>query len=1223
MGSLPSGVDRPASDLIASIRNARARFPSHVRARGAEYFHRQRVAALKRTPDAILATVSGTRTYQTAWSWNGDQASPRCSCPVGPWCKHAYALALAAIAEHDRETRRASPEPSRGAIPVEPRSARVSDLPNSRRDMDSLVNGSSWERQYALHRMMAPALRRQTLDLRPLMSLLDEPDPDLRCWRLAREIPIHTGGWLPKPLEAYRDRPDLAALAERQAQAKVAADLEAWAHRHNAAPSRSLRVVLRIEHRDHGPGILLEARVTTARLKDQPRSQQQLAQMAYESQRARGLLSPPQARLARLVTEHTRGLSQGDGHAIEMTAVALNPLLDAFSDSPFVTWAAVADPESARRAGVAPGARAQLEDAAVDVAPVCEVRGAAMRISLAVRWQDGRQQPLESVIYLPSRDVLHPSLVLTSGAFWRVNEEPPPELLHRLAGDRGVEVPVQGRERFLELLATSFESVAEALEPFTKVHAVHPIVAMDLSVDDWLSLQLFAATDPAWRPGDTATAARVFVFDQDDRWEPLPDVGMPAERLETIAPGRSAEAEATRPAEPDTSWLLEMPDPGSVRGAREWLASLPLVARRGARVREERRGTGMRINALNLETLADAWERRPAEVTYLGNRRVRELFTGGAARPIVRVTGSGMDWFTVRADWEAEGRALTEGDLSRLRSSRSRFVRLSSGWVRRERALENDAATEQLADLGIELDASEQRLSTWQLARAKPESLAALEALGADLEATRQIERLRSRVESFAGLPQVQVPETFRGQLRPYQKEGLDFLVYVTDLGLGAILADDMGLGKTVQVLAWIEHARQTAPADGTVLVVCPASVVHNWIRESERFLPHLRVLALTSGQERHARRQEISQYDLVITNYALLRRDLADWRRIPLRAVVLDEAQNVKSPDAAVSRAVQQLDSRHRLALTGTPLENRALDLWSIMQFVNPGYLGGRKAFVERYDTPDAPTHRRRLLAARLRPVLLRRLKSQVALDLPDRIEERRDCELTAAQRKLYLLELGRGRALVAQLKTRDEVQRNRIEILSVLTRLRQICCHPALVHGHEAGSGKFDALFELLEPLLAEGHKVLLFSQFVECLKLLMAEMKSRGVRHHLLTGVTQHRERVIGAFESDPDPCVFLISLRAGGTGLNLTAASYVIVFDPWWNPAVEAQAIDRSHRIGQTRTVIAYRMLALGTIEEKIWELQQRKAALASDILCEEGFSRRLDREDLQYLFEEAD
>jgi SNF2 family DNA or RNA helicase len=767
------------------------------------------------------------------------------------------------------------------------------------------------------------------------------------------------------------------------------------------------------------------------------------------------------------------------------------------------------------------------------------------------------------------------------------------------------------------VLATSFPSVAQALEPFTRIHSAHPVIAMELGADDWLSVRLYAASDSGWRPG--ASAGVVFTLDEEGHWERVREPAAAEDDLETIAPGPSPSVPSPPLDEPHVDWLLEMPDPESMRAAREWLATLPLVGGRDPGA-PNRTPAWMRIHARNLEALAEAWERRPPDATYLGTRRVRELLAEGPIHPIVRVTGSGVDWFSVSAEWEAEGRALTEADLARLRSARTRFVKLSSGWVRREHAAEHDSAAVLLADVGIDLDSGEQRLSAWQLARARPESLAALESLGVDPEALREIQRLRERAEAFTGLPSVEVPDSFRGQLRPYQREGLDFLVYVTGLGLGAVLADDMGLGKTIQALAWIEHMRRSDPTGGPVLVVCPASVVHNWMRESERFLPDLRVLALTSGHERHVLRKEVASFDVVITNYALLRRDLADWKRVALRAVILDEAQNIKNPDAAVSRAVLELQCRSRLALTGTPLENRALDLWSIMQFLNPGYLGGRNAFIARYDSVDAPPHRRRLLAARLRPVLLRRLKRQVALELPDRIEERRDCELTTGQRKLYLAELERGRALMSRLATPRDVQQSRLEILSVLTRLRQICCHPALAGGKPAlGSGKFDALFELLEPLHAEGHKVLVFSQFVECLKLLEEEMDARGIRRHVLTGATTRREEVVGAFESDPEPCVFLISLRAGGVGLNLTAASYVVLFDPWWNPAVEAQAIDRSHRIGQTRTVIAYRMLASGTIEEKIWELQQRKAALVSDVLGEESLARKLDRDDLLSLF----
>jgi SNF2 family DNA or RNA helicase len=263
-----------------------------------------------------------------------------------------------------------------------------------------------------------------------------------------------------------------------------------------------------------------------------------------------------------------------------------------------------------------------------------------------------------------------------------------------------------------------------------------------------------------------------------------------------------------------------------------------------------------------------------------------------------------------------------------------------------------------------------------------------------------------------------------------------------------------------------------------------------------------------------------------------------------------------------------------------------------------------------------------RRLLAARLRPVLLRRLKEQVERDLPARIEERLDCELTPGQRRLYLAELARSRQLLdALVEKREDVAKSRVIILSVLTRLRQICCHPALVGGElAAGSGKLDALFELLEPLLAEGQKVLVFSQFVRALDLIADRMRAANLPFHTLTGATptREREKVVAAFTEAPEPCVFLVSLKAGGTGLNLTAASHVVLFDPWWNPAVEAQAIDRTHRIGQTRAVVAYRLYAEGTVEERIAELQQRKAALARDVLGEDGFARTLTREDLSYL-----
>jgi len=383
----------------------------------------------------------------------------------------------------------------------------------------------------------------------------------------------------------------------------------------------------------------------------------------------------------------------------------------------------------------------------------------------------------------------------------------------------------------------------------------------------------------------------------------------------------------------------------------------------------------------------------------------------------------------------------------------------------------------------------------------------------------------------------------------------------------------------------------------------------------------------LESGAARHNLRKQIPQHDIIVTNYALLRRDLADLNKFSFSAVILDEAQFIKNPAAQITQSVKQLNADQRLALTGTPLENRLLDLWSITDFIQPNYLGTQEHFTQTYEpraegegAVDAQRIARRRLSSKLRPLMLRRIKQQVAKDLPDRIEVRRDCDLGEAQRRLYLAELRRSRDQVMQTVAEKGLAKSKMHVLAALTRLRQICCHPQLV-GNDSMSGKTDTLFELLEPLLAEGQKVLIFSQFVQMLRLLENECKTRQISTHILTGETKERQTVVQNFQDDPHAAVFLLSLRAAGTGLNLTNASYVILYDPWWNPAVEAQAIDRSHRIGQTRTVNAYRLIAPGTVEEKIWELQQRKAQAIADVLGEEGFAKSLSHTDLEYLFSE--
>jgi SNF2 family DNA or RNA helicase len=402
--------------------------------------------------------------------------------------------------------------------------------------------------------------------------------------------------------------------------------------------------------------------------------------------------------------------------------------------------------------------------------------------------------------------------------------------------------------------------------------------------------------------------------------------------------------------------------------------------------------------------------------------------------------------------------------------------------------------------------------------------------------------------------------------------------------------------------------------------------VLHNWRREAEKFTPDMKVLVLESGAARHNLRKQIPEHDLIVTNYALLRRDLEEFHKFAFRAVILDEAQFIKNPGAQVTQSVKQLKCENKIALTGTPLENRLLDLWSIVDFIQPGYLGNQEHFLDTYEPKDGANTEsiqriaRKRLSAKLRPLLLRRLKKHVAKDLPDRIEERRDCPLGEEQRKLYLAELRRSREQIQQAVAEQGLNKSKMHVLAALTRLRQVCCHPSLV-GSDTASGKTDTLFELLDPLLADGQKVLVFSQFVQMLNLLEKECQARNIPTHLLTGQTKDRQAVVNAFQGDKGAGVFLLSLRAAGTGLNLTNASYVVLYDPWWNPAVEAQAIDRSHRIGQTQTVNAYRLIAPGTVEEKIWELQQSKAKTIADVLGEEGFARSLTATDLEYLFAE--
>ena len=443
--------------------------------------------------------------------------------------------------------------------------------------------------------------------------------------------------------------------------------------------------------------------------------------------------------------------------------------------------------------------------------------------------------------------------------------------------------------------------------------------------------------------------------------------------------------------------------------------------------------------------------------------------------------------------------------------------------------------------------------------------------------------------------------------LRPYQKEGVYWLRFVEESGLCGILADEMGLGKTLQTLTWLSLTRTDARAQGRpALVVCPTSLVENWSREAETFVPHLKRLVL-SGPDRADLFPEMAAHDIVITSYALLRRDLEAYRPFQFSVAVLDEAQHIKNRSTQNAVAAKQINAVSRLVLTGTPIENSVADLWSIMDFLMPDYLGEYESFRENYEQPIAEGDREGELAQlklrrKLNPFLLRRIKKDVAKDLPDKIIKVSFCTLTQDQQRVYNTLLNESRHTINGLVKAKGFDRSRFEILAMLMRLRQVCCHLDLLKDHHtpgdyaAPSAKLDAFLELLDEAMDGGHRILVFSQFVSMLKLLRGELDQRGIPYCYLDGSTQDRLAQCQRFNLTPSIPLFLISLKAGGTGLNLTGADMVVHFDPWWNPAVEDQATDRAHRIGQKRTVYSIKLIAEHTVEEKVLAMQRKKQAI---------------------------
>jgi superfamily II DNA or RNA helicase len=500
--------------------------------------------------------------------------------------------------------------------------------------------------------------------------------------------------------------------------------------------------------------------------------------------------------------------------------------------------------------------------------------------------------------------------------------------------------------------------------------------------------------------------------------------------------------------------------------------------------------------------------------------------------------------------------------------------------------------------------------------------LDALLATELEFRCDETFNRVRQEMKSFQGVKAARQPVGFVGHLRDYQREGLGWMLFLDRFSFGGCLADDMGVGKTAQVLALLETRRELRSSGEKIppsLVVVPRSLVFNWKEEAARFTPQLRVLDFT-GHSRSV--DHFDSHHLIITTYGTLRREILRLKQVEFDYIVLDEAQTIKNAATESAKAARLLRGSRRLALSGTPVENHLGELWSLFEFLNPGMLGSASIFKmtgAAARNPDEAT--RRLLAHALRPFILRRTKGQVASELPPKTELTVQCEMDPVQRKLYdELRQHYHDALLKRVE-REGIGKSAIQVLEALLRLRQAACHPGLIDARRRGetSAKLVTLLEQVAEVMDEGHKALVFSQFTSLLSIVRDRLKAKGIDHEYLDGATHNRQKRVERFQNDPDCRLFLISLKAGGLGLNLTAAEYVFLLDPWWNPAVEAQAMDRAHRIGQMRQVFAYRLIARDTVEEKILDLQKRKLDMASAIIsADNSLIHNLQREDLELL-----
>lgn len=795
----------------------------------------------------------------------------------------------------------------------------------------------------------------------------------------------------------------------------------------------------------------------------------------------------------------------------------------------------------------------------------------------------------------------HPGVTLGKGTALRISPRPLRPALKRL--NDGLRFRVEWAKGLVPLIAPSGSWVFDGESRLHPVaHGLEAAAQALLGPGMTLDPGDFPGVFRQWQDHFETSAIKVVRLSPEIRLELEGSLNHLDADLRFIYEGEAIAASEDRAPVWEREGVLQLADTAAERAALAELEAAGFVRRgAGGRFVLKDKAAILQFLAHGYPSFLKRWQMRTGERFDHALGQVEPITTTMHFRP------GGEDWFALEVDFGTpSGETVSRQEIQRLLQMGQSSKPVAGGKI----AVLDSGLAESLGEIINDCDPQLLQPGTYRVDQAQAGYLReTVTELGFGTDGVLPWRAVREGIDFYELTPELSAT------LRPYQRTGVEWMQGLASQGMGGILADDMGLGKTLQTLSFIYSV------GGSALVVCPSSLVHNWVAEAEKFVPGLKTVAI-EGPDREKTLAAHGDADILVTSYALLRRDEKWYQDREFDVVILDEAQNIKNPEAQISQAAHRLKGTYRFALTGTPVENSAQDLWSISRFALPGYLGSKQSFTERFvkplGAPDSGGPVRDRLVRRLRPVILRRLKSEVARDLPEKIEQVVFCDLKPKQREVYtkLLQESKTSLIEAQ------GGRKRMLALTALLRLRQTCCDLRLLGlreiSEEEASVKAEVLAELLDEALEGGHRVLVFSQFVEMLQLIVPQLAAKQIDFCYLDGQTRNRADVVKRFQAKEVP-VFLISLKAGGVGLNLTGADTVIHVDPWWNPAVEAQATDRAHRIGQDRVVTSYKLITRNTVEEKILSLQNRKRALTESLLAEAG-DAHLSEGELMSLFE---